>query len=100
MKEPTTTDETIPRPQSARAWCRARGISPVTLWRYQKRGWIKTFKICGKLYVDLRSVEAFDCLAITGAFASPPHGAAAASHSKANADRKDQDCAVEPTALN
>ena len=65
--------------RAAKAVCRDRGISDVTLWRCERRGWIKTVNICGKKYVDLQSLAEFDWRAAAGEFAKPPHGAAGAS---------------------
>jgi hypothetical protein len=43
--------------------------------------------ICGKSYVDLQSLAAFDARASLGEFAKPPHGAAGAS-AKERAERE------------
>jgi len=65
--------------RSARAVCRDRGISDVTLWRWRSRGWIKTSNVSGKIYVDLASLADFDRRAAAGEFAKLPHGAAGKS---------------------
>jgi hypothetical protein len=65
--------------RSAKAVARDRGISDVTLWRWQRRGWIKAVNICGKNYICLQSLADFDRRAAAGEFARPPVGAAAAS---------------------
>ena len=65
--------------RSARAVARDRGISDVSLWRWEKRGWIKTVNICGKKYVELQSLAEFDERARAGEFARGPVGAAGAS---------------------
>ena len=65
--------------RSARAVARDRGISDVSLWRWEKRGWIKTINICGKKYVELQSLAEFDERARAGEFARGPVGAAGAS---------------------
>jgi hypothetical protein len=65
--------------RAVKAVARDRGISDVTLWRWERRGWIKTVNICGKKYADLESLAAFDRRAAAGEFAKPPHGAAGAS---------------------
>jgi hypothetical protein len=62
--------------RAAKAVARDRGISDVTLWRWDRRGWIKTANICGKKYVDLQSLAEFDRRAAAGDFARPPAGAA------------------------
>ena len=62
--------------RAATAVCRDRGISDVTLWRWESRGWIKTVNIAGRKYVDLSSLAEFDRRAATGEFSKPPAGAA------------------------
>ena len=80
----TTTTSSL---RSAKAIARDRGISDVTLWRWQKRGWIKSVNICGKNYICLQSLAEFDRRAAAGEFAQGPVGAAAASH-KARTDKE------------
>jgi hypothetical protein len=62
--------------RAAKAVARDRGISDVTLWRWDRRGWIKTVNICGKKYVNLESLAEFDRRAAGGEFAQGPSGAA------------------------
>jgi hypothetical protein len=73
--------------RAAKAVARDRGISDVTLWRWNRRKWIKTVNICGKNYVDLQSLADFDRRAAAGEFAKAPAGAAGAS-SRARAERE------------
>ena len=72
--------------RTAKAVCRDRGESYVTLWRRRKLGLIKCVNIFGKVYVDLQSLAEFDRRATAGEFARPAAGAAAVSH-KARAER-------------
>jgi hypothetical protein len=65
--------------RAAKAVARDRGVSDVTLWRWQRRGWIKAVNICGRVYVCLDSLAEFDRRAAAGEFARGPVGAAAAS---------------------
>ena len=62
--------------RAAKAVARDRGISDVTVWRWGKRGWITIVNVCGRPYVDLASLAAFDQRARNGEFAKPPSGAA------------------------
>jgi len=73
--------------RAAKAVCRDRGESCVTLWRRRKLGLIKCVNIFGKVYVDLQSLAEFDRRATAGEFAKAPVGAAGAS-SKARAARE------------
>jgi hypothetical protein len=75
--------------RSARAVCRDKGVSDVTLWRWRTRGWIKTSNISGKIYVDLESLAEFDRRAASGEFAKVPAGAAGKSV-KARIAREEQ----------
>jgi hypothetical protein len=62
--------------RACKAVARDRGISDVTLWRWARRGWIKTANICGRPYVVLSSLAEFDRRATAGEFSKPPAGAA------------------------
>lgn len=76
MKDVLTSEK---RFRAARAVSRERGVSDVTLWRWRRRGWIKTVNISGKNYVDLDSLVEFDRRAAAGEFSQAPAGAAGAS---------------------
>jgi hypothetical protein len=65
--------------RAARAVCRDQGISDTTLWRWRRRGWVKSINISGKVYVDLKSLAEFNRRAATGFYSKEPAGAAAAS---------------------
>lgn len=62
--------------RAAKVVARDLGISDVTLWRWERRGWIKTVNISGKKYADLQSLAEFDQRAAQGEFAKGPSGAA------------------------
>ncbi|HEV2328789.1 MAG TPA: hypothetical protein VGY56_08390 [Verrucomicrobiae bacterium] len=62
--------------RAARAVARDRGVSPITVWRWRRRGWISIVNISGKPYVDLASLARFDERARMGEFSQPPPGAA------------------------
>jgi transposase-like protein len=79
--------------RAARAVCRDLGISDVTLWRWRRRGWIKTVNISGKVYVDLESLVDFNRRAATGEFAKAPSGAAGASR-KALVENEHRKCPI------
>lgn len=40
-------------------WTEQVGISPTCAWRWRKRGWLKTFNICGRQYVTADSIRDF-----------------------------------------
>ena len=45
------------------------GISPVTAWRFEKRGWIKTVNIAGRRYITADAEAEFVRRAASGEFA-------------------------------
>lgn len=64
------------RLRAARVVCRDYGVSDTTLWRWSKRGWLRTVNISGKVYVELSSLADFETRAINGEFSQEPAGAA------------------------
>jgi len=50
-------------------WCRAAGVTPITAWRFRKRGWLKTVNIAGRVYVTDQAVQDFRRRAEAGEFA-------------------------------
>lgn len=74
--------------QSATSFRVDRGISDTTLWRWRKKGWLRTVEILGHCYVDLDSVAEFDKRAVNGEFASGYHGASANAIAKSAAEKE------------
>jgi hypothetical protein len=52
------------------------GRSAPTLWRYRKKGWLRTVNIAGRPYVLPAEALEFERRAAAGEFAQDPHGAA------------------------
>ena len=50
-------------------WCRSAGVTPITAWRFRKRGWLKTVNIAGRVYVTDKAVQEFMRRAEAGDFA-------------------------------
>lgn len=44
------------------------GISPVTAWRYRRKGWLKTINISGRHYVTREAIAEFNRRAQAGEF--------------------------------
>lgn len=65
--------------RASRVVCRDLGVSDTTLWRWSKRGWLRTTNISGKVYVELNSLVDFETRALNGEFSQAPHGAAGKS---------------------
>ena len=45
------------------------GWSPATLWRFRKKGWLRTLVISGRHYVTRKEILAFNKRAASGEFA-------------------------------
>jgi len=60
------------------------GRTPVTLWRWRKRGWLDgVFDIAGKPYISAEGIERFETRAARGEFSQPSSGAASPKTAKA-----------------
>lgn len=51
---------------------RQSGLSSATLWRYRKRGWLKTIVIASRHYVTREAIADFNERAARGEFAGAP----------------------------
>jgi hypothetical protein len=51
-------------------WVRETGITPVTAWRFRKRGWLQTLNIAGRQYIALEEIARFTARAAAGEFAA------------------------------
>ena len=49
--------------------CEITGLSPVSVWRYQERGWLKTHLIASRRYVLAADVAEFNRRIASGEFA-------------------------------
>lgn len=68
-----TTHETPPL-VSINIFARQIGRTPVTLWRWQKLGWLDaSVNIAGKPYLTREAVERWNARARAGEFARAPH---------------------------
>lgn len=45
------------------------GISPITLWRMRKKGWLRTMNISGRQYLSSEAIAEFKDRAARGEFA-------------------------------
>lgn len=50
-------------------WLAKVGITPVTAWRWRKRGWLKTVNIAGRQYLTQEAIDEFRRRAQAGEFA-------------------------------
>jgi len=59
---------------STAAFARQIGRTPVTLWRWQKLGWLDaSVNIAGKPYLTREAIDRFTRRAAAGEFARAPH---------------------------
>ena len=63
-------------PVSLQKFAAMLGRSAPTLWRYRRKGWLRTVNIAGRPYVLPAEAAEFERRAAAGEFAQPPHGAA------------------------
>src|SRR5437773_5225445 len=47
------------------------GLSPVTIWRFRKKDFLRTVNICGRHYVLRSEVARFNARALAGEFSKP-----------------------------
>lgn len=71
------TPAAMPGPIPLLYWGRQRNLSPTTLWRYRKNGWLVTINIAGRPYLTPTAIQDFEERAVAGEFSRPPRGAAA-----------------------
>lgn len=50
-------------------FARQAGLSPVTLWRWRRLGWLKTINICGRQDISREDLAEFKRRAAAGEFA-------------------------------
>jgi len=44
---------------SLNSWREQVGVTACTLWRWRKKGWLKTVNICGRLYLTQAAINEF-----------------------------------------
>lgn len=59
----------IPAVVSLNRWLAQVGVTPLTAWRWRKRGWLKTVNIAGRQYLTQAAVAEFQQRAVAGEFA-------------------------------
>lgn len=56
-----------------KTWVISMGREPITAWRWQKKGWIKTVNIDGRIYISRKEIENFERRAEAGEFLKRSH---------------------------
>jgi hypothetical protein len=51
-------------------WLDQMGRTPITGYRWRKKGWIETVNIAGRVYITGKSIRAFNARAVNGEFAT------------------------------
>jgi hypothetical protein len=49
-------------------WLAEVGVTPITAWRWRKKGWLKTVNIAGRQYLTQEAIEEFHRRAVAGEF--------------------------------
>lgn len=61
-------NEPVP-PMSMARFLEVTGASPVTAWRWERRGWLKTVRIAGRKYIAAADLSDFNRRLEAGEFA-------------------------------
>ena len=73
MKGHATTIDAAPLVSNSN-FARSIGRAPVTIWRWQKQGWLDaSVNIAGKPYLTREAIDKFTARATAGEFARTPH---------------------------
>ena len=50
-------------------WLAQVGVTPITGWRWRRKGWLKTVNIAGRQYLTQEAIDEFHRRAVSGEFA-------------------------------
>lgn len=50
-------------------WLEQVGVTPITAWRWRKKGWLQTINIAGRQYLTQEAINEFQRRAAAGEFA-------------------------------
>lgn len=54
---------------SLNRWVAQVGVTPLTAWRWRRKGWLKTVNIAGRQYLTQEAIDEFQRRAVAGEFA-------------------------------
>jgi len=54
---------------SLNRWLAQVGITPITAWRWRRKGWLITVNIAGRQYLTQEAIDEFHRRAVAGEFA-------------------------------
>jgi hypothetical protein len=54
---------------SLQKWMEQIGVTACTIWRWRKKGWLKTVNIAGRQYLTQEAIDEFHRRAVAGEFA-------------------------------
>ena len=68
------SDNLAPQPAiiSLQKWTEQIGKTACTVWRWRKKGWLKTVNISGRPYLTQAAIEEFYRRAVAGEFSQEP----------------------------
>jgi predicted site-specific integrase-resolvase len=50
-------------------WLERVGVTPITAWRWRKKGWLRTVNIAGRQYLTQEAIDEFHRRVVAGEFA-------------------------------
>jgi predicted site-specific integrase-resolvase len=50
-------------------WLEQVGVTPITAWRWRKKGWLRTVNIAGRQYLTQEAIDEFHRRVVAGEFA-------------------------------
>jgi hypothetical protein len=56
-------------PVALNHWLEQKGVTPMTAWRWRKKGWLETINISGRVYITPEAIAKFTRRAASGEFA-------------------------------
>ncbi|MGO8839093.1 MAG: hypothetical protein ACLQAH_17185 [Limisphaerales bacterium] len=72
MEIKTSTLVAEPAVVSLSKWTERVGVTPCTIWRWRKKGWLTTVNIAGRQYLTQSAIEEFHRRAVAGDFSQAP----------------------------
>jgi predicted site-specific integrase-resolvase len=54
---------------SLNRWLEQVGVTPITAWRWRRKGWLTTVNIAGRQYLTQEAIDEFHRRAVAGEFA-------------------------------
>ena len=66
---PSTSTSSGATVVSLSKWLEQVGVTPITAWRWRKKGWLRTVNIAGRQYLTREAIDEFHRRVVAGEFA-------------------------------